>query len=218
MATSNLGQFDALFDKTVPHILQRIFFSLDYNSFMNCYNVCKTWHNLLSSEQYQMKSQELLKEKKNNEKNLLKFSGQGKEKAVRKLLSSGVDPNCEDGVVGWTPLSYACRLKVTKLLLGAGADPNKSCPLMRAASRGRLDIAKTLLDAGANPNKVNSFGHSPLLEAINHGNADVVKLLLDNGADPNVRYNGVSPLTCALSQRNTDIAKLLIDRGATPTK
>ena len=47
--------FDMLFNKSVPHILERIFFCLDHESFRNCLEVSNIWHELLTSEIYQKK-------------------------------------------------------------------------------------------------------------------------------------------------------------------
>ena len=47
--------FDALLAKNVPHILEKIFLSLDYKSFMTCKEVSKTWRELLTSEFFQLK-------------------------------------------------------------------------------------------------------------------------------------------------------------------
>ena len=46
--TSN---FDKLFSKYVPHIVEKIFLNLDYDSLMACCEVSKAWNELLSSEQ-----------------------------------------------------------------------------------------------------------------------------------------------------------------------
>ena len=39
--------FGTLFTRNVPHILERIFLSLDYYSFNECLNVNKAWNGLL---------------------------------------------------------------------------------------------------------------------------------------------------------------------------
>ena len=52
-----------MFTKSVPHILEKIFFSLDYESFMACGKVCLAWKELHSSESYQQKADELLASK-----------------------------------------------------------------------------------------------------------------------------------------------------------
>ena len=44
--------FDKLFAKSVPHILEKIFFSLDYESYKECLEVSDTWNKLLLSEPY----------------------------------------------------------------------------------------------------------------------------------------------------------------------
>ena len=41
--------FDTLLSKNVPHILENIFFSLDYESFKTCHKVSTTWNELLTS-------------------------------------------------------------------------------------------------------------------------------------------------------------------------
>merc|ERR1712154_732796 len=41
-----------LFTRSVPHILEKIFFSLDYESFVRCSEVNRTWNGLLTSEPY----------------------------------------------------------------------------------------------------------------------------------------------------------------------
>ena len=64
MAISTKGRvnsFGKLFDRSVPHILEKIFFSLDYDSFMVCAKVCKTWEGLLSSASFKAKASELFK-------------------------------------------------------------------------------------------------------------------------------------------------------------
>ena len=48
--------FDRLFTKNVPHIHEKIFFSLDYKSYKTCMKVSKAWNELLLSEFYQKKS------------------------------------------------------------------------------------------------------------------------------------------------------------------
>ena len=63
-----LGSFDPLFSKNIPHILEKIFSALDYESFLACHIVCKAWNNLLSLESYRQISEKLLKEKQENKR------------------------------------------------------------------------------------------------------------------------------------------------------
>ena len=42
----------ALFTESVPHVLEKIFFSLDYESFKTCKEVSISWNKLLTSESF----------------------------------------------------------------------------------------------------------------------------------------------------------------------
>ena len=58
------NHFDLLFNKNVPHILEKIFLNLeDYDSFMACQDVCKAWRGLFSSELFKKRARDLLYEK-----------------------------------------------------------------------------------------------------------------------------------------------------------
>ena len=48
--------FDKLFTKSVPHILEKIFLSLDYETFKKCREVSNAWNEQLTSESYQQKA------------------------------------------------------------------------------------------------------------------------------------------------------------------
>ena len=61
-------KFETLFNKNVPHILEKIFYSLDYDSFMESKKVCKAWNILLSSKSYDEMAIKMLTEKKNQDK------------------------------------------------------------------------------------------------------------------------------------------------------
>ena len=45
--------FELLFRRNVPHILEKIFFSLSYNSYLTCFEVNNAWKKTLVSERYQ---------------------------------------------------------------------------------------------------------------------------------------------------------------------
>ena len=71
-AGKSVGQcaVEMLFSRNVPHILEKIFFSLDYESFQTCFKVNSAWNELLSSESCQRKSNKMLIEKYQDEKKL----------------------------------------------------------------------------------------------------------------------------------------------------
>ena len=48
--------FHMLFTKNVPHILEKILFTLDYESFKKCLRVSKNLNSLLNSESFQKKA------------------------------------------------------------------------------------------------------------------------------------------------------------------
>ena len=107
--TEKFCAFETLFSKNVPHILEKIYFSLDYKSFLACFKVSKTWNQMLSSEVFQKKFHKLLIEKEDNDKKLHEMSDEGNVEEVKRLLSNGgwVDVNCVGGGDQDTPLIRA---------------------------------------------------------------------------------------------------------------
>ena len=210
--------FDTLFARSVPHILENIFFSLDYKSFKTCMDVNKTWKELLSSEPYQKKLHEMLIEKKNNETKLQSAIKEGNAEEVRILITKNVvDVNNKhlSEAVLWG------HNDVVKLLIDAGTDIDNQdwagrTPLSYAAMSFK-DVVKTLLDAGANIDKADYEGATPLHKAVTFGNKGVVQLLIERGAQPNVAtIKGLTPLHLALKYYNYHVIKPLMEGGADP--
>ena len=56
----NLGHFKPLFTRSVPHVLEKIFISLDIDSFLSCRRVCRELNQLLSSPAYQRQMKKML--------------------------------------------------------------------------------------------------------------------------------------------------------------
>ena len=52
-------EFDRLFQRRVVHILEMIFFSLDYKTFKNSLEVSKSWKALLTSEYLQKRGKDV---------------------------------------------------------------------------------------------------------------------------------------------------------------
>ena len=50
--TMNMCAFDKLSKMNVPHILEKIFFSLDLGSFLRCLEVSEGWKDLLISDAF----------------------------------------------------------------------------------------------------------------------------------------------------------------------
>ena len=192
--------FDILFSRNVPHILEKIFFSLDYESFQACFRVNSAWNELLSSQPYQKWFKRMMINKTENEKKLWAMSDLYKTNAseVKQHLSAE----------GWMNINCV-------------AGRHQSTPLFQAAMHRRIDLVQVLLNGGAEPDMASKDGWTALLQYAQDGNKEVVKLLLDHGADPNkANLNGLTPL-CAVAvfaESCTDVAKLLLDRGAQPNK
>ena len=166
--TMDLCAFDKLFKVNVPHILEKIFFYLDLDSFLNCSKVNKDWKQLLASEAFRKKGKTVYH--KAISKKVWFAARDGYDENVRTLLSTGmVDVNYRWYAFLATPLHIAVRrgqTKVVHLLLEEGADPDIAdgrlefgiTPLMSAAKYGFNDIIKILLNKGADSNKADEYG------------------------------------------------------------
>ena len=202
--THTLGTFGAQSNRDVPHILEKIFFSMDYTSLKTCMNVSKTWRKLLLTTPYLKRLEELwkelLKEKPVNEKKLCDASKEGDTEMVMKL--------CKNPVVD-----------VNVVITLMGQHLNQSTPLIMAARGGHEEVIRVLLKAGAMVNKTAMLGPqylpwlglSPLHFAASFGHSNVVKLLLESGADPN---QGSSALQLAAKKGHHDVCKVLLLGGA----
>ena len=181
--------FDTLFAKSVPKILEKIFFSLDYASFKNCLEVSRAWNELLTTKKYQWKGKLVFRDElKKDKEELWNTSRFGKYEEVRRLLSSGMlDVDCEFGSLMNTPLH-------------------------EASLNGHTDIVQFLLHKGADPNKRNSYGKTPLHVASSNGHKGVVQLLLEGGAEPRGSDNsGQTPRAYASRNGHKDVKKVLTE-------
>ena len=221
--------FDTLFSKNVPHIMEKIFFFLDYESYKECLEVSDEWRGLLTSERYKTKGKSVFREGilEDEKKLQIAAGGQGNTNEVRRLLSSGmVDVNCQDHNK-WTPLYAAAdkgHKEVAQLLIKSGANPNVTniwglSALHLAVDRGHAHVTKLLIELGAEPNVADSLGRTPLHWAARNGNEYVVQLLIQSRAELNVcDEDGGTPLHEAASWRRKEVAQLLIESGADMNK
>ena len=215
--------FDALFTKTnVPHILEKIFFNLDYESYKKCIEVNSTWNKLLTSERYRRKAKHVFHEDiQKDEDKLVGASGGGQAEEVLKLLSSGlVDVNCDNGHSPALRIAALYgRKKVVKILIDKGADPNAAdqwgqIPLRTAVTHGHEDIVQMLLERGAEPNKMNNDMWTSLHKAARWGCPDMVKVLLDGGANRHITTSGGdTPTEVAARYGSNEVVQLLSHYG-----
>jgi len=229
----SMCDFDRLFARYVPNIHEKIFFSLDYESFKSCLEVSKSWNDLLKSDSFMKKAK--TKFCKDMQDEVVLAAMEGMVNKLRAVISTFmVDVNfiteidgTEDPSQGASPLILAAERghkDVVQLLLTSGADPNLAdedgfTPLLDAVDDGHFEVAKLLLDYGADPNIANKVdGYVPLMYASGSGHEDIVQLLLDRGSDPNVAdtMDGSTALQLAVIQCRKHIAQLLLDRGADP--
>ena len=131
------SEFGKLLSTNVPHILEEIFLSLDFQSLKNCHQVCKAWNRFLSSEPLHQKAKKLLSH--NNHRLQLALTEGNAKKLERILLNGMVDVNNEDGLHKMTAAtraphmnlaSYSSYKDVVVLLLKAGADTQLLCRIL----------------------------------------------------------------------------------------
>ncbi len=103
----------------------------------------------------------------------------------------------------------------TRLLLAAGADPNRldrggASPLHQAARLGNAEVTQALLEGGADVNARFGAGGLPLHFAAWSGNPEVVRLLLEHGSEIDEPDGyGLTPLRIAQDMRRWEAAILL---------
>ena len=226
--------FDTLFGRSVPHILEKIFFSLDYKSFKNCMEVNKQWRELLSTASYQKETEKMLIEKEKYEEKLFIAVQNIQTEEVRSLISSrNVDVNFKcivnttSIVFHSTPLFEAAAKghnEIVQILLDSGADIDKGdcfgTPLWYSAYCGHTNVVKTLVDRGADLNKADMFGSTPLCIAAKNGRhlPSNYSLMEVQKLTRQICKYGRTPLHCAVQNGRLEVIKILLEGGADPDR
>ncbi|MCC2666679.1 MAG: hypothetical protein K0S63_595, partial [Gammaproteobacteria bacterium] len=87
--------------------------------------------------------------------------------------------------------------------------------LYQAVKNQDLKVTRLLLKRGADPNCVTAAGRTPLYEAVCQGNLLMVQWLLEKGVNPNCStLNGKMPLYRAVCMQKEDIVEALLKKGA----
>lgn len=118
------------------------------------------------------------------------------------IISSIQNVNSIFFFCGLTPLITAClhnQIRIVKLLLSKGADPNLSdnfrfCPVCIAVQNNFLEIAEILFENGADPNSRDGNMYTCLQLACYYNLPEMVNLCLKYSANPNLGKNGIYPI------------------------
>lgn len=109
---------------------------------------------------------------------------------IQVILDYGLNVNTQNGLDS-TPLDFALKyrskdldLRVVRLLLARGADPNvpawDGTPLHRASQSGRIEIVRLLVERGASIEVRDNQGRTPMDVASGEQRDEIVKLLLEH--------------------------------------
>lgn len=137
-------------------------------------NSMRVFDLLLKSEEIRLEARAA-----NGDTAIMIASFAGNLEGVEKLLAAGAQINRP----GWTALHYAAakgRLEIIALLLEHAAyidaeSPNKTTPLMMAASSGNIGAVKLLLDEGADLGLRNAAGLNALDFARHYEKPDIAE-------------------------------------------
>jgi len=133
------------------------------------------------------------------------------------LLAAGADVKASNGRTAFQVAVSGYRVKLTKLLIGAGANVNAQgtgMTVLQAAIGNRdTELAKLLVEAGADVNAPGT-GMTALQAAVGNRDTELAKLLVRAGANVNTTPTGYSALQLAIARNNVELAKLIVQHGA----
>ena len=107
--------FEKLFSMSVPHILEKIFFYLDYESYKECLEVSYAWNELLISKSYQKKGKSVFQDE------LMRDEGKLWIIFLEKDIPHGGDP-----LTRKIPISTGNLSEVRKILSSGMLDVNST--------------------------------------------------------------------------------------------
>ncbi|KAL3872906.1 hypothetical protein ACJMK2_036084 [Sinanodonta woodiana] len=139
------------------------------------------------------------------------------------LIKYGADVNAKNDQLETAILFTIFRddLKLMKILLEAGTDPNtlqstdeNNSILLLTAYDGQYDFMKAIIDHGADVNLENSMGYTPMHICAWNGHLDCIKLLLEHGAKhDNPTKDKNTPLALACHGNHPNIVEFLLSLG-----
>ncbi|GHH35057.1 ankyrin repeat domain-containing protein [Streptomyces candidus] len=144
--------------------------------------------------------------------------------AVVRLLRAGAPAEAtdEDGTTALYAAAVNNRAGAVRLLLAAGADPDRpsgsggdprdgDLPLCAAAVGGHTEVVRALLAAGARPDLREAYGFTALIWAAGRGHAETARALLEHGADPDLPGpSGEPPLVLAARRGSPATVRVLL--------
>lgn len=134
---------------------------------------------------------------------------------MQALIRAGADVNVENGYVYLNRAILMKRYSVTKVLLAAGADMERSSMGFTALEWASLTsdehVVELLIAAGANPNAVApNVGTILHYVAIFHGNEEITRMLVRSGARTDIPdINGKTAVDLAKKLGRTSMLKIL---------
>ncbi|XP_067003760.2 uncharacterized protein [Anabrus simplex] len=155
----------------------------------------------------------------------------GQSEVTKLLLAAGSPINLPCGLLGWTPLRFADKMRAwstVECLLQYGSsisdmplfiqqvkEQNGGHTLLWAAQEDKYHLTRLLLQLGVTADVKDNGDRTPLILASLSGHAEIVRVLLDNGADINCSDElGFTPLMHAVENCHLNVANLLLARGA----
>jgi ankyrin repeat protein len=141
-------------------------------------------------------------------------------KGAVKALADPSTPSDETDIDGFTPLLWASRegmTKIVELLLSCGASPNHLDAWMganaghKAGYWGRTDVMKLLVKSNMDINARGlANGYTPLHDAVSGNHYETAKVLVEAGARVDIEgHDGLTPLDIAKANGNERLVALL---------